>query len=129
MATTYRTPVYGLTKYLKKCYYMKVKQIPELVLNSMSRLRTQTKNVLLTYFINGIVEHASLLNYTRRISHLIGLMIKPKLNKTVTFNLNLLVNFCSFINLFRSFFTHLCSISLFCLNILIDFYCDSFLFL
>ena len=52
---------------------MKVKQISELVLNSMSRLRTQTKNVLLTHFINGIVEHDSLLNYTRRISHLIGL--------------------------------------------------------
>ena len=30
------------------------------------------KNVLLTHFINGIMEHDSLLNYTRRISHLIG---------------------------------------------------------
>ena len=31
------------------------------------------KNVLLTHFWNGIVQHNSLLDYTRRISHLIGL--------------------------------------------------------
>ena len=55
MVATYGTLVYGLTKYLKKCYCMKVKQIPELVLNSMSRLRTQTKSPLTQLIILNVL--------------------------------------------------------------------------